>query len=75
MTSNDSSTLQFDELNSIIDDIIEVKEKVEQSDVVIKLYKENLEKRKKYIDVNIYDFNTTILVNLDKLIYNFNDLS
>ena len=74
LTSNDSSTLQFDELNSIIDDIIEVKEKVEQSDVVIKLYKENLEKRKKYIDVNIYDFNTTILVNLDKLIYNFNDL-
>ena len=74
LTSNDSSTLQFDELNSIIGDIVEVKKKVEQSDVVIKLFKENLEKRKKYIDVNIYDFNTTIWVNLDKLIYTFNDL-
>ena len=74
LTSNESSTYDFDELNLIIDDIIEAKTKIEKDDVVIKKFKESLENRKNMHDVNIYDFNTTILMNLDKLIYNFNDL-
>ena len=74
LTSNDSSTYDFDELNLIINDINEAKEKIETEDVVIKDFKESLENRKNKYDVNIYDFNSTILMNLDKLINNFNNL-
>lgn len=73
-TREDSSTFEFDELNSIMNDINEIKSQVSQSDVVIAKFKEELENRKNFHDVNIYDFNTTIWVNLDKLINNFNDL-
>ena len=73
-SNNESSTYQFDELNKIIDDISEIREKMEQEDVVIKAFKEKLENRKKYTDINIYDFNTTTFMNLDNLIYTFNDL-
>lgn len=74
LTSNDSSTYDFDQLNGIINDIIVAKEKIEQDDVVIKNFKESLEARKNKHDVNIYDFNSTVLMNLDKLIANFNEL-
>ena len=73
-TNNQSSTYEFDELNKIMNDIDEAKKDVEKEDVVIKKFKEDLENRKKYIDVNIYDFNTTIWYNLDELIIYFNDL-
>ena len=74
LTNNQSSTYHFDELNGIKNDINEAKEKVEQDDVVIKAFKEKLDNRKRYRDVNIYDFNTTTFINLDNLIYTFNDL-
>ena len=74
LTSNESSTYEFDELNSLMNDIIEIKNIIVQNDTVIKLFREKLENRKKYIDVNIYDFNETNLINLDKLINNYNDL-
>ena len=74
LTNNESSTYEFDELNKIINDIYEVKKEVEKNDVVIKTFKENLENRQNYNDVNVYDFNTTTWFNLDNLIYTFNDL-
>ena len=74
LTNNESSTYDFDELKLIMDDIIEAKKNIEQDDVVIKNFKESLENRKNWHDVNIYDFNTTVLMNLDKLINNFNNL-
>ena len=74
LTSNESSTYEFDELNNIINDISEVKEKVSQNDVVINAFKESLENRKNYKDVNVYDFNTETFMNLDNLIYTFNEL-
>ena len=74
LSNNESSTYQFDELNKIVNDITDIKEKVKKEDVVIKTFNEKLENRKKYIDVNIYDFNTTLYMNLDNLIYTFNNL-
>ena len=46
----------------------------QDDDVVIKAFKEKLENRKKYTNVNIYNFNTTTFMNLDNLIYTFNNL-
>ena len=74
LTMEESPTYEFDELNSIINDIDEIYSQITQSDVVIGKFKEELENRKNYHDVNIYDFNNSIWVNLDKLIYTFNDL-
>ena len=74
ITSNISSTYFLDELNNIKDDIIEAKKNVEKSDVVIEEFRQEIYKRKEYKDVNIYDFNTTTMTNLDKLIYQFNNL-
>ena len=74
ITSNISSTYFLDELNNIKDDIIEAKKNVEKSDVVIEEFRQEIYKRKEYKDVNIYDFNTTTITNLDKLIYQFNNL-
>ena len=54
--------------------IDEIYSQITQSDVVIEKFREELENRKNYHDVNIYDFNNSIWVNLDKLIYTFNDL-
>lgn len=74
LTNENSSTFEFDELNGIMGDINEIKQDIYVDDVVIKSYKEELEKRKNLHDINIYDFNDTNTVNLDKLIYNFNEL-
>ena len=74
ITNETSPTYYFDVLNSIKDDIFEAKENVEKDDVVIEAFKEEISKRKEYTNVNIFDFNTTTITNLDKLIYKFNDL-
>jgi len=74
LTNENSSTYEFDELNGLIGDINEIKQDIDVEDTVIKSYKEELEKRKNLQDINIYDFNETNTVNLDKLIINFNEL-
>lgn len=74
LIGNDSSTNEFDELNKLMDKISEAKNLLQENEVVIKLYKENLEKRKNLKEVNIYDFELDKLINLDEQIIKFNAL-
>ena len=72
--SEDYALFELDELNNIINIIGEAKSDLQQEQTVITDYKSDLEDRKEFKGVGIYDLNESLWMNLEDMINNFNSL-
>ena len=72
--SEDYALFELDELNNIINIIGEAKSDLQQEQTVITDYKSDLEDRKIFKGVGIYDLNESLWMNLEDMINNFNSL-
>ena len=72
--SEDYALFELDELNNIINIIGEAKSDLQQEQTVITEYISDLENRKIFKGVGIYDLNESLWMNLEDMINNFNSL-
>ena len=72
--SEEFALFEFDELNKLKNTIDETKSELEQKETVISEYKTQIENRKIFKDVEIYDFNESFWMNLEDMITTFNEL-
>ena len=72
--SKDFALFEFDELNGLMNIIDEAKSDLKETETVILTYKSQIEDRKNFKGVEIYDFNASFWMNLEDMITTFNEL-
>ena len=72
--SGESALFEFDELNKIINNVEEAKSDLETVETVIRDYRAQIEKRQKLEEIEFYDFNTSVFLNVNEMINEFNEL-
>ena len=72
--SQDYALFEFDELNNIINVIGEAKSDLLQEETVINEFKDKIEDTKIFKNVEIFDLNESVWMNLEDMINNYNGL-
>jgi len=72
--SGESALFEFDELNKIINNVEEAKSDLETVETVIRDYRAQIEKRQNLEEIEFYDFNTSVFLNVNEMINEFNEL-
>jgi len=72
--SQEAALFEFDELNKIISDVNDAILDLETTESVISTFKNRIKETKNIKNVQIFDFNASIYMNLENMIETFNEL-